>query len=194
MSLFKIISYLQNIFTLFYIFIFLKMEEIENHLKEYDDIIPEGKKDYTKLTYITLRFLCSILKRILIEKNIEGFIFTPEEEILYGFEIVFPCLENGIIHPIEKVFIGLQSKPEDTFIQDNLDYVTGNWIIKPYTNNSSKHFSIYRIEEYEYDVIKDFNNFDINGLVEEILNLYNTPYLPKDQYTKWKNNYENEEI
>ena len=92
------------------------MDEIKNHLKKYDDIIPDGKEDYTTLTYITLRFLCSILKRILIEKNIEGFIFTPKKEILYGFEIVFPCLENGIIHPIEKVFIGLKSKPDDTFM------------------------------------------------------------------------------
>jgi hypothetical protein len=170
------------------------MDEIKNHLKEYDDIIPDGKEDYTTLTYITLRFLCSILKRILYEKNIEGFIFTPKKEILYGFEIVFPCLENGIIHPIEKVFIGLKSKPDDTFMQNNLNYVTGNWLIRPFRNNSSKYFSIYHIEEYEYDVIKDFNNFDINGLVEEILNLFNTPYLSLDEYTEYKNKDENEEI
>jgi len=170
------------------------MEEVNRILKEYSFFIPDKKENNTVLNLIAIRMLYSIVKRILYEKKIKGFKFTPENEVLYGFEIFFPCLENGDIHPIEKVFIGLKSKPDDTFMQDNLNYVTGNWLIRPFRNNSSKYFSIYHIEEYDYDVIKDFKNFDINGLVEEILNLFNTPYLLLDEYTEYKNKDENEEI
>lgn len=161
------------------------MEEVDEILEKHSYFIRD-KKEHYKLTYITLRFLCSILKRMLYEKNITGFKFTPENEMLCGFEIEFPCLENGDIHPIEKVFIALQAKPDDTFMKGNFDHVTSNWLIKPFRNNSSKYFSIYHIEEYEYDVIKDFYNFDINGLVEEILNLFYTPYLSLDEYTSYK--------
>ena len=146
------------------------------------------------LRLIILRNLYSIVKRMLYDKNIKDLKFTPENEILCGFEIFFPCLENGDIHPIEKVFIGLKFQPEDTFMQDDLNYVTGNWVFRPFGNILSKYFSPYQKEEYYLYITKDFKKFDINGLVEETLNLYNTPYLPKEQYTKWKDNYENEEI
>jgi hypothetical protein len=170
------------------------MNEIKFILEINKVVIPPEKQENVKLIVSTIRMLYSIIKRMLCEKN-ESFKFTPKNRLLWSFEIFFPSL-NGIIHPIEKVGICLDFSPEDTYKQDDLDYVIGNWIIMPYTNKSSNHFSTYHFKEYKYEkeITKKFKNFDINGLVEEILNLFNTPYLLKDEFDKYEREYENEEV